>query len=92
MAKAEITKIFYGWKAGDWALCLHCGRVYKIGEFRSIHGLQYCPYPDCDGDAVFDVSHWPRKEDPERNKVYDQSIWGELDLVQIGKHIISSTS
>ncbi len=54
----EIVGIFHGWKVGDWAWCIHCERVYQVGEFRQIGELQYCPYADCDGDAVLDCWHW----------------------------------
>jgi len=80
MGKADITNIFYGWKDGDWALCIHCGRVYQIGEFRLIHGLQYCPYPGCDGDTVMDAVHFHGI--PERNKVYDFNSLPELETSQ----------
>jgi hypothetical protein len=68
----DIVKIFSGFKVGDWVHCLHCSRYYKIGEFRVIKGLQYCPYPGCDGDAVTDVfGKWQGSGEPERGKVYD---------------------
>jgi hypothetical protein len=67
----DIVRIFSGYQVGEWVHCLHCSRYYKIGEFRVIKGLQYCPYPDCDGDAVQDVSgKWKGSGDPERGKIY----------------------
>ncbi|MBI4216033.1 MAG: hypothetical protein HY687_01370 [Chloroflexi bacterium] len=56
----EIVHIFEGWTLGDWAWCLHCGRAYQVGNYRLEvrSGLQYCPYDDCDGDAVMDAQHW----------------------------------
>lgn len=54
----DVVKMFDGWMVGDWAWCLHCSRAYQVGEFRQIGELQYCPYPDCDGDAVLDRQHW----------------------------------
>lgn len=38
--------------------CLHCERTYVRGAYRKVHGLQMCPYPDCDGDTVFDAVPW----------------------------------
>jgi len=74
----DLINIFEGWKVGDWVWCLHCSRCYQVGEFRKIRGLQYCPYPDCDGDTVLDAYHWQdiRKfnpnypEIPEKSKIY----------------------
>ena len=69
--KPDILEIFEGYKIGDWVWCLHCQRYYQIGEFRQVKDLQYCPYPDCDGDAVFDVQgKWTDEGEPERGKVY----------------------
>jgi len=69
----HLLAIFDGWKLGDWAVCLHCGRAYQIGEFRLIRGLQMCPYSGCDGDTVLDPVHYPFPEPPERNKIYQ--LW-----------------
>lgn len=66
----DICQVFSGWKVGDWALCLHCGRAYKIGEYRLIDGLQMCPYEGCDGDTVFDPVHYSEKDEPQRDHVY----------------------
>ena len=61
--------------------CLHCGRCYRFGEHREVvigraggkHAiLDMCPYPDCDGDTMFDAFPWWGKSDPERGVVYDQ--------------------
>lgn len=41
-----------------WLWCLHCERAYLRGEFRLKDGLQYCPYPGCDGDTVIDAWNW----------------------------------
>lgn len=77
MSKAEITEVF-GFPEGTWVLCLHCERAYRVGEYRKIGDLQYCPYPECDGDAVLDPWTWKRireihpeyPEIPEKDKVY----------------------
>jgi hypothetical protein len=58
----EIT---FGWEAGSWVWCLHCERAYKVGEFRTIKGIQYCPYEDCDGTTVMDAWSW----DDFRNRI-----------------------
>lgn len=68
---------------GSWLWCLHCERCYPAGEFRLVDGLEYCPYPDCDGDTHFDG--WPvaggsgpgpldfvTDDPPQRGKVYPQ--------------------
>jgi hypothetical protein len=70
---ADILGIFDGWKLGDWAVCLHCGQAYRIGEYRLLRGLQMCPYPGCDGDTVMDPVHYSFPEPPERNKIY--KLW-----------------
>jgi hypothetical protein len=67
-----------GRKLGEWSWCLHCERVYQVGEFRREGDLQMCPYPECDGDTVMDNWRWPDirenhpeyPEVPERGKVY----------------------
>jgi len=69
----DLLDIFDGWKLGDWAVCLHCGRAYKIGEFRLIKGMQMCPYEGCDGDTVMDPVHFPYEGEPERGKIYQ--LW-----------------
>jgi hypothetical protein len=58
--------------------CLHCERAYQKGERRLMGGLDMCPYPGCDGDAVIDQWKWSRirevnpryPEVPERGVVY----------------------
>jgi hypothetical protein len=60
---SDLERVF-GWKAGSWVWCLHCNRAYKVGEFRTIKGLQYCPYEDCDGTTVLDAWLW---EDLRKN-------------------------
>jgi hypothetical protein len=77
MKNAHITEI-KGIRRGAWVWCLHCERVYRAGEYREDRGLQYCHYPDCDGDTVMDSWEWESirqahpeyPEIPERNKVY----------------------
>lgn len=39
---------------GDWVVCCHCWRVYKIGEYREEGEYQMCPYPGCSGDSCID--------------------------------------
>jgi hypothetical protein len=43
--------------AGDWALCLHCGRTYP--RFEWTRSGQRCPHPECDGDEGDSVP-WPQ--------------------------------
>ena len=69
MKRSDQEKILSR-KAGEWVWCLHCERVYQVGEFKidvssgnktnsSVSdGLQLCPYPDCDGDTVMDLWDW----------------------------------
>lgn len=79
MKEPVITKVF-GVPVGTWVWCLHCERCYQVGEYREIDNLQMCPYPDCDGDTVFDAWRWSQvqsinkdyPEIPEREKVYPQ--------------------
>jgi hypothetical protein len=72
----DILEVFEGYKMGDWVHCLHCERYYKIGEFRIVKDrlvgdLQYCPYPDCDGDAIMDViGVWQGEGEPIRGQIY----------------------
>jgi hypothetical protein len=68
--RADITKAFRGYKEGDWVFCLHCQRVYQVGDFETFEGLQYCPYPNCSGDAVLDAHRIPVSLIPVRGKVY----------------------
>jgi hypothetical protein len=78
MVKSDQEEMF-GRKKGEWVWCLHCEKVYQVGEFRlEKDDLQMCPYPGCDGDTVTDS--WPWKairenhpeypEIPERDKKY----------------------
>lgn len=58
--------------------CLHCERTYENGKWRTIDGLQMCPYTDCGGDAVIDAWDWDKireanpsyPEIPEFGKIY----------------------
>lgn len=69
--RPELLDFSGSYQIGDWVHCLHCERYYRVGEFRKIDGLQYCPYPDCSGDAVIDVfGKWTGEGEPERGKVY----------------------
>jgi len=62
----------------EYLWCMHCERTYKRSEFRIIGDMQYCPYSDCDGDAVLDAWDWGTVRDenpdypaePEQGKVY----------------------
>ena len=91
MATNDQTEVF-GRPEGTWVWCLHCERCYQVGEYRAVkpdrqmrnagftEDLQMCPYPDCDGDTVFDAFPWEGirglhpdyPEIPERGKVYPQ--------------------
>ncbi len=35
--------------------CLHCGRWYRLGDFRQVGDMQMCAYEGCDGDTVMDA-------------------------------------
>src|SRR5690349_6127090 len=58
--------------------CLHCERTYEEGKWRTVKGMQMCPYADCNGDAVIDAWDWRKvreanptyPERPESGKVY----------------------
>ena len=74
---AWIVGAIPGWKDGDWVWCMHCERVYKVGEFRMVGNRQMCPYRGCTGDAVDDAWHWEKfaqanhhPEIPERDRFY----------------------
>jgi len=69
--KIDLIQIFNGWNVGDWVWCLHCERVYKVGEFRldKRDDTQLCPYDDCNGSPL-DANHWMHDFEPERNKIY----------------------
>jgi hypothetical protein len=77
MAQSHYS-VTFGRPDGIWLWCLHCERCYRAGEYREIDGLQYCPYPDCDGTTVMDgwtwgniIRHHPEyPKEPEREKVY----------------------
>jgi hypothetical protein len=81
-------------KKGDWLWCLHCNRTYQAGDYSldpterplKIKGdlfspMQYCPLPDCGGDACSDAMRWEDireqvkeknwPEIPESNVIYD---------------------
>lgn len=76
--KSELEIMFH-FKRGSWVWCLHCERCYKVGEFRQVGELQYCPFADCDG-TVIDAWEWSTIRDanpgypevPELGKVYGQ--------------------
>jgi hypothetical protein len=69
MEKSDLEIIFEGYKPGEWVWCLHCERVYQVGEFRKVGQYQLCPYPDCDGSPL-DASHWKEKFEPVRGVAY----------------------
>jgi hypothetical protein len=56
---------------GDWVWCLCCERAYPAGWARfGEDGSACCPYPDCQGDALWHAWSWEsarREPEPERN-------------------------
>lgn len=70
----------FGREVGQWVWCSHCERAYQVGEYRSVRGLQMCPYEGCNGDTVLDARDWDEfqnthlncPEEPERDVVYSQ--------------------
>jgi hypothetical protein len=78
MVKSDQEKMFYR-KKEEWVWCLHCERVYQVGEYRAEkpdrmminmgfkEDLQMCPYAGCDGDTVTDSWPWEtiREKHPE---------------------------
>ena len=77
-SRLHRDRIFGGGERSDYLWCLHCERAYRRGEYRLVHGLQMCPYEDCDGDTVMDGWDWAQIRDghpeypevPEMGKVY----------------------
>lgn len=65
--KLELIKGKRKVNADPWIWCCHCERVYRSSERVESDELLFCPYPDCDGDGIFDawdyeehrVRHWP---------------------------------
>ncbi len=55
------------WQAREAHLwCGLCSRTFPNGTYRLVDGQQLCPYADCDGVVVQDVSDWSsiRREHP----------------------------
>lgn len=70
-------------ETGKWMWCQVCHRCYHYGEYRTVKGIQLCPYDGCMG--VIFVNSWPWSrvqkmyadtypEIPERNVVYPGSV------------------
>jgi len=76
MVKVHRDEIFNEGKRSDYLWCLHCERTYKRGEFRSVGGLQMCPYDDCDGSTVLDGWDWAQIRDnhPEYPEVPEGGV------------------
>jgi hypothetical protein len=56
--------------------CLHCERTYRRGECRVIDGIDWCPYPGCDGSVMMDQWPWShvRAENPSYPVIPDPGI------------------
>jgi signal-transduction protein with cAMP-binding, CBS, and nucleotidyltransferase domain len=50
----------FGKTPGFYYWCLHCERTYPKTSVVLHAGLELCPYPDCDGDAVADAWEWEK--------------------------------
>ena len=78
MQESDRDKIFGSKGKSPYLWCLHCERTYERGKWRTVDGLQMCPYVDCDGDAVIDAWDWAKMrgsnpsypEKPEPGIVY----------------------
>ena len=58
MSQSDRELIFGKRQKSEFFWCLHCERTYKKDEWRTMNGLQMCPYPGCGGDAVLDAWPW----------------------------------
>jgi hypothetical protein len=56
--ESDRDRIFNEDRRSKFLWCLHCERTYEAGKWRTIDGLQMCPYVDCSGDAVIDAWAW----------------------------------
>lgn len=74
MQPTDRDRIFLDPPRSPYLWCMHCERTYDRGKYRTIDGLQMCPYLGCDGDAVIDAWDWERVRDyhphyPERPRI-----------------------
>jgi hypothetical protein len=75
---SDRDRIFLDPRRSEYLWCLHCQRTYEHHKWRTIEGLQRCPYVDCDRDAVIDAIDWAvirdtnpdYPEKPEWGKTY----------------------
>jgi len=61
-------ELILGRRKGMTVWCLHCERIYYVGEFKADAELfELCPYLDCDGNTVLDSIPWVhiRNQHPE---------------------------
>lgn len=73
---SDRDRIFIDPPRSAYFWCLHCGRTYERGKWRTIDGLQMCPYLECDGDAVLDAIDWATIRDA--NPEYPETpTWGK---------------
>jgi len=54
----DRDRIFKEKRRSDFLWCLHCERTYNRGQYRTVDGLQMCPYAECGGDTVLDGWDW----------------------------------
>ena len=74
-ADSDRDRLFIDVPRSEYFWCLHCERTYERGKWRTIDGLQMCPYLDCDGDAVLDAIDWAEIRDA--NPAYpEKPSWG----------------
>jgi len=87
MAISDRDRIFSHPLRSDFFWCLHCQRTYERNKWRTIRGLQRCPYLDCDGDAVIDAIDWAdiRDSHPEYPL---KPVWGEVYPFEFDRPII----
>lgn len=66
---------------GQWLLCWHCARAYRIHDIRVDNGFLLCGYEDCDTSMEYESWEWDEAREinpgfpevPKHNVVYD--IW-----------------
>lgn len=55
--KSQNTRASQNVSTEKWIWCQRCYRCYLAGEFRSVKGIQLCPYADCMG--LIGIDGWP---------------------------------
>ena len=82
---SDRDRIFSDPRRSEYLWCLHCQRTYEHNKWRTVEGLQMCPYLECDGDAVIDAIDWTVIRDanpdyPEKPKWGKTYVWERHDV------------